>query len=137
TPAEIERMRRFGTPQSFAAGDALMRIGETGRGLTVILSGEVAITGRDEHGNPQLIVTHHAGSFMGELAQLSGRPSLVDASATEPVEALAIAPERLRALLVAEAELGEQIMRALILRRVGLLETGAGGPVVLGPAENG
>jgi thioredoxin reductase (NADPH) len=40
-------------------------------------------------------------------------------------------------LLVAEAELGERIMRALILRRVGLLETGAGGPVIVGRAENG
>src|SRR6202011_2400353 len=34
-------------------------------------------------------------------------------------------------------ELGERIMRALILRRVGLLETGAGGPVIVGRAENG
>ena len=40
-------------------------------------------------------------------------------------------------MLVAEAELGERIMRALILRRVGLLETGAGGPVIVGRAENG
>jgi thioredoxin reductase (NADPH) len=74
---------------------------------------------------------------MGELAQLSGRPSLIDAHARSQVEALIIAPERLRALLVAEAELGERIMRALILRRVGLIETQAGGPVIVGRAENG
>ena len=42
-------------------------------------------------------------------------------------------PERLRALLIAEAELGERIMRALILRRVGLIESG-GGPVIIGAA---
>jgi thioredoxin reductase (NADPH) len=136
-PAEVDRMRRFGTPRSYADGDALVRVGEAGHGMTVILAGEVAITGRDELGQPQLIVTHHAGSFMGELAQLTGRPSLVDASAVGDVEALIIPPERLRALLVAEAELGERIMRALILRRVGLLETGAGGPVIVGPAANG
>jgi len=53
------------------------------------------------------------------------------------VEALIIPPDRLRALLIAEAELGERIMRALILRRVGLLQTGAGGPVIVGRAENG
>src|SRR5215475_6920759 len=74
---------------------------------------------------------------MGELAQLSGRPSLVDASAQGPVEALIIPPEELRALLIAEAELGEHVMRALILRRVGLLETGAGGPVIVGRPQNG
>ena len=66
---------------------------------------------------------------MGELAQLSGRPSLVDGVAKEPVEALVIPPSRLRDLLVEEAELGERIMRALILRRVRLLRSGAGGPL--------
>jgi thioredoxin reductase (NADPH) len=74
---------------------------------------------------------------MGELAQLSGRPSLVDSYALTPVEALVIPPEQLRALLVAEAELGERIMRALILRRVGLLETGGGGPVIVGHDHDG
>jgi thioredoxin reductase (NADPH) len=73
---------------------------------------------------------------MGELAQLAGRPALADAIAKKPVQALIIAPERLRALLIAEAELGERIMRALILRRVGLLETGAGGPIIVGRADN-
>ena len=102
---------------------------------TIILAGEVEITQHDESGRRALIVTHGPGAFMGELAQLSGRPALVDAMRAEPVEALIIPPERLRALLVAEAELGERIMRALILRRVGLLETGAGGPVIVGRAE--
>src|SRR5438874_11153214 len=74
---------------------------------------------------------------MGELAQLAGRPALVDAHAQDEVEALIIPPERLRALLIGEAELGERVMRALILRRVGLLETGAGGPVIVGLPQNG
>jgi thioredoxin reductase (NADPH) len=137
TPAEVERMRRFGSLRSYAPDDALVQAGQTGHGMTVILSGEVRITSRDDRGEPQLIVTHPTGGFMGELAQLSGRPSLVDAHAVGRVEALIIPPERLRALLVAEAELGERIMRVLILRRVGLLETGSGGPVIVGPAGNG
>src|SRR6266481_3260544 len=62
-----------------------------------------------------------------------GRPALVDAHAMSAVEALVVPAERLRALLIAEAELGEQIMRALILRRVGLIEEGAG-PIIVGRA---
>jgi len=85
----------------------------------------------------QLIVTHGPGSFMGELAQLSDRPSLVDAYAKEAVEALVLPPRRLRDLMVEEAELGERIMRALILRRVNLLNVGAGGPVIVGSADHG
>src|SRR5438874_2148504 len=135
--AEIERVRRFGKVRSYGAGEALARVGQVGLGLTIILGGNVDITQHDESGRRTAIVTHGPGAFMGELAQLAGRPALVDAHAKEPVEALIIPPDQLRALLIAEAELGERIMRALILRRMGLLETGAGGPVIVGRAENG
>lgn len=130
--AQIERLRRFGEIRSFAAGEALATVGQSGLGLSIILEGEVEVRRRLRNGDYSLIVTHRPGSFMGELAQLSGRPSLIDAVAVGPAKALAASPDRLRSLLIAEAELGEQIMRALILRRVGLLETGAGGPVIVG-----
>ena len=136
-PMEIERVRRFGKVRSYGAGEALAKVGEKGHGLTVILAGTVDITQHDESGRRDPIVTYGAGAFMGELAQLAGRPALVDAYAQTAVDALIIPPEQLRALLIAEAELGERIMRALILRRVGLLERGAGGPVIVGRAENG
>jgi thioredoxin reductase (NADPH) len=134
-PFEIERMRRFGEARSFAQGEAIFTTGRIGPGFVVILSGEVDIV-RRELSRESLIITHGPGQFMGELAQLAGRPALADAIAKKPVQALIIAPERLRALLIAEAELGERIMRALILRRVGLLETGAGGPIIVGRADN-
>jgi thioredoxin reductase (NADPH) len=134
--AEIERIRRFGTPCSYRQGDALARVGEHNHGFTIILSGKVEVRRRDAGGRHDTIVIHHDGSFMGELAQLAGRPSLVDADALEPVEAIIISPDRLRALLIAEAELGERIMRAMILRRMGLLETSSGGPIIIGrPAQ--
>src|SRR5947207_2871010 len=136
-PAEIERVRRFGKVRSYGAGEALAKVGKVGLGLTIILGGNVDITQHDESGRRTAIVTHGPGAFMGELAQLAGRPALVDAHTKEPVEALIIRPDKLRAVLIAEAELGERIMRALILRRVGLLETGTGGPVIVGRAENG
>jgi thioredoxin reductase (NADPH) len=136
-PMEIERVRRFGKVRSYGAGEALAKVGEKGHGLTVILAGTVDVTQHDESGRRDPIVTHGSGAFMGELAQLAGRPALVDAYAQTAVDALIIPPEQLRALLIAEAELGERIMRALILRRVGLLERGAGGPVIVGRAENG
>jgi thioredoxin reductase (NADPH) len=91
-------------------------------GLTMILTGKVDITQHDQSGHREPIVTHGPGAFMGELAQLAGRPALVDDHAQGPVEALIVPPDQLRALLIAEAELGERIMRALILRRVGLFQ---------------
>jgi len=137
TGLELARLKRFGTPMRFAAGEAMQRTGETGHGLMLILSGEAEVT-QVAHGHAPLhITTHKAGSFMGELAQLSGRPVLVDAVALTDVEAVAIPPDRLRALIIAEAMLGERIMRALILRRVGLIESGGGGPVIVGSTGDG
>ncbi len=134
---DIERVRRFGTVRSFSAGEAVEKVGVIGHGVIVVLSGYIDIFHQDRSNNPEPIITHGPGAFMGELAQLAGRPALVDATAREPVETLIIPPDRLRALLIAEAELGERIMRALILRRIGLLQSGSGGPVIVGRADNG
>jgi thioredoxin reductase (NADPH) len=133
---EVGRIGRFGERRAFEPGEYLARVGEPGLGLFVILRGAVDVRQRSAVAPSSPIVTHEAGNFLGELAQLSGRPSLVDAVAAQPVEALLVSPQSLRAMLVAEADLGEKIMRALILRRVGLIETGSGGPVVIGPPDN-
>jgi thioredoxin reductase (NADPH) len=136
-PEEVERLRRFGTPRRFEDGETLAQLGQTGLGLSVILDGRVIVTRHQAPPGHPPIATHLPGAFLGELAQLSGRPSLVDAHADGAVEAIVIPPDRLRALLIGEAELGERIMRALILRRMGLLEEGVGGPVIVGGRRAG
>ena len=135
--SEIDRIRRFGSVRSFAVGETVMKAGDVELGFAVILAGQIELVRRDGSGQEIPIVTQGPGAFLGELAQLAGRPALVDSYAREPVKALIIPSERLRALIIAEAELGERIMRALILRRVGLLETGAGGPIIVGRADDG
>jgi thioredoxin reductase (NADPH) len=135
--AEIERLQRFGERRAYPSGGRLITTGEISPGMLVILSGEVAITQHNALGREEAIVTHGPGGLIGELNQLSGRPSLVDAHAVKPVEALVVSSPMLRNVLVAEAELGERIMRALILRRVGLLQGGIAGPLIVGRAGDG
>ena len=72
------------------------------------------------------IVEQGAGQFSAEAGQLSRRAAITDGTAKGNVETLLIPTEGLRSLLIAEAELGERIMRALILRRVALLQAGLG-----------
>jgi thioredoxin reductase (NADPH) len=131
---EIARLAKFGEPRSYQAGNYIVRVGEKGPGLMLVLSGSVEVT-QNTGDDRSHIVTHERGNFMGELAQLSGRPYLVDERALTDVEVVAIPPDRLRALLIAEADLGERIMRAMILRRVGLIEAGAG-PIIVGDEAN-
>src|SRR6266852_5136172 len=136
TPQEIARMRRFGDIRNYKHGDMLFETGKPGRGMFVILSGHVAITQRDGLGHITPVIDQGPGQFLAEIGQLSGRVALVDGHAEGDVETLLIPPERLRALLVAEADLGERIMRALILRRVNMIQGGVGGPVLIGPSDS-
>ena len=131
---DIERLKRFGDLHSYKAGELAVRAGQPTEGLMLVLSGHLRVAPHNSPDSP--ITTHGPGDFQGELAQLSGRPSLVDGTAVDDVEAVLIAPQRLRDLMVEEAELGERIMRALILRRVGLLEQNVGGPIIIGRAED-
>lgn len=130
--AEISRLHRFGEARAFAGGEYLIRAGDVGHGIVVILSGRVKVARREAPGERVSTTTYADRHFVGEIGQLQGGVCFFDARADTDVEVLAISPPRLRALIVAEAELGERIMRALILRRIGLIETGAGGPMLIG-----
>ena len=136
TLREIARMRRFGEVRNYKDGEKLFETGKPGPGMFVILSGHVAISQRDGLGHVTPVINQGPGQFLAEIGQLSGRVALVDGQAEGDVETLLIPPERLRALLVAEADLGERIMRALILRRVSLIQAGVGGPVLIGPSNS-
>jgi thioredoxin reductase (NADPH) len=132
---EIDNLARFGEERHYEDGEYLARMGESSEAAFLVRSGHVIITQRGREDEP--IAIHEKGSLVGELSQLSGRPFLVDARAKGDCDVIAISPPMLRTILISEAELGERIMRALILRRIGLLEEGVGGPVIVGPPANG
>ena len=149
---EIGRIRRFGEVRRFPAGAFLFQAGEAVSGMYVILSGRVAILPRDGLGQSVSVAAFAQligapveemkevvpGEVIAEIGQLSGRPdlSVIDARAVGDVEAIVVPMEALRALLVVEAELGERILRALILRRVAQIELGFGGPVLVGSLKS-
>jgi thioredoxin reductase (NADPH) len=132
---DLARAARFGTPRTYAAGEYLFRAGEPGAGMYLLLRGLVTISQRNGLGHVVPIVREGAGAFLAEVGALSGSPALVDGIAEETVEAILIPPEQLRALITAEADLGERITRALILRRVALIEQGVTGAVLIGDAQ--
>lgn len=132
-PAEIDRLCRFGEVRHYTRGEALFVTGNVAPGMYVLIKGSVRVVRRDPLGHTAPVVELGPGQFVAEIGQLSGQPAFVDVHAIDNVEALLISPENLRALMIEEPELGERIMHALILRRVALIEAGAGGPVLIGP----
>jgi thioredoxin reductase (NADPH) len=133
---DIAQLRRFGEARHFPAGARLVVAGERSPGLIFVGAGKLEVSQNNVMGR-EVIIEHGPGNFSGELAQLSDRPALTDATALTDLDAIVVPPRALRDLLVQEAELGERLMRALILRRVGLLESGQSGPIVIGPQGHG
>ena len=113
----------------FLEGDGF-RVAVAGEAGGEVIGGveepSIACFGREQ------VAEQGVGQFLGEVGLLSGSAPLVDATAEGEVEALLIPSDKLRSLLIAEADLGERIMRALILRRVALLHAGAGGVILIG-----
>ncbi|WP_431831615.1 hypothetical protein [Cupriavidus consociatus] len=75
------------------------------------------------------------GEFTPDITQLSNKPAVVDAYVDEDVDALLLRPDDLSAMIIREADIGEKIMRALILRRALAVERGRG-LVIVGAAGN-
>src|SRR5258705_2418161 len=149
SPAEIDRVRPFGDVRRFSSGELLCQVGKPTPGMYVILSGRAAVVGRDGLGRSlptaeivQLVgatveeLEVVAGEIVAELGLLSDTPSMIDVQAIGDVEAIVVPPAQIRALLIAEAELGERILRALLLRRVLQIESGFGGLVIIGPLRS-
>src|SRR6185437_14994672 len=133
---EIDRLQRFGSMRTFAAGSRLVTAGTAAPGLHILVSGEASVSSADADRRDRTIVRYGPGSLVGELASLSGAAALMNVSADNDVTALLSEAPRLRDLMVEEVDLGERIMRALILRRVVLLQLAVGGPIIVGREAN-
>ena len=136
TEAEIARISRFGSVRPYAPGERLYAAGERSPGLFIVLKGTVRTDLRDGLGRVLPFSSRGRGQFLGEVSALAERAALVDAYAEQDVEALLVPPEQLRALIIAEADLGERLVRAMILRRVALIESGKSGPVLIGEPQS-
>ena len=133
--AQIETARRFasGPARHFSAGEQVYAIGEQHAPAWLVLEGSIEAMRRAGLSAEAPVTTHRAGQFTGEVNQLAGRPSIAAGHAGgEGCSALPFDAPHLRALMVGSAEIGEIVMRALILRRVGLIEEGGAGTILIG-----
>jgi thioredoxin reductase (NADPH) len=128
---QIARLEPRGQRLKTRAGETLAEPGESHRKMLVVLSGklEILIPGvLGERSLTQLL----PGDFAGELSTLVGQAGFSRIRCIEAGEVLAIADAELRTLVQTDAEVSEIIMRAFILRRMGLIEAGASEVAVVG-----
>ena len=130
-PDQIDRLSRHGSERSLEPGEVLWKDGDYGVPFYVVLEGELEILHADHWGTRQIHV-HTPGHFTGEIALLYGRRALVTGRALARTRVLALEQPQLRGVIQNDTELSELLMRAFILRRMGLLANRWGDVVLIG-----
>jgi thioredoxin reductase (NADPH) len=131
----LARVARYGSEERVAARAPIFSRGERSVDFFVVVSGSIEIFDVDEHDQPQVFLVLRARQFSGELNLFNEREVLVSARAGEASVLLRVKRADFRRLVSTEADIGELVMRAFILRRVSLIRQVHGGVVVVGPAH--
>ena len=107
----------------YETGEKLFRAGDCDCNFFVVKSGEIEIV--DESGDTShVLAVLKPGEFTGEIAQMTGSPSLVEAIARRDSDVYELSPDAFRQLLNHHPELGDIVLQAFIARRQLLREPG-------------
>jgi len=132
TEAQVARIAAVGRRRPVKAGEVLLRAGEHGQRFFVVTRGQIEVVPK----GATFVISYRPGQFSGESSTLSGRPVLANVEAVENGEVIELDREQLLALVQTDAEIGEIVLRAYILRRVELIANGFGDAVVVGSDHN-
>ena len=110
-PEQLDRLLEAGSERSYADGETIVRAGEPGHELYVILDGAVRVERRGRQ-----VASLAAGDLFGEVAVLDGRPRSADVVADGPTRCLAVPREALREAVEAEPEVAWNLLGVLAAR---------------------
>jgi thioredoxin reductase (NADPH) len=131
TAPQIDRIRPFAKPRQVEDGDILYMPDDDTPPVFVVLSGGIRIVAVMA-GVERPVTTYGAGQFSGELLMIAGRRSIYKCQVAEAGTLLELSAANLRTLIGKDAELNEIFMKAFLVRRVSLQETGQGNVLMLG-----
>jgi thioredoxin reductase (NADPH) len=131
TPAQMSRIAPHGHMRLMQRGEVIYEQGDTNVPFFVVVTGEVEIVSPSRAAET-LVTVYGAGQFSGEVSYLSGRRALFRMRVTKSGELIELDRQQMLALVQNDAELGEILMRALVLRKVELVAAGVGDVVLIG-----
>ncbi|WP_424753502.1 FAD-dependent oxidoreductase [Methylobacterium sp.] len=133
---EMERrVAGYGTEEILPEGSLIFTRGQRRVDFFLVLAGRIEMFETDHDGVDRVFVVHTEGQFTGELDLFNDREILVSGRTVVETRVVRIDRAAFRRLVTAEPDIGEIIMRAFILRRVGLIRHGRGGVVLIGPGH--
>ena len=135
TPTHIRRIAPHGHMRTTGRGEVLYEQGYSAAPFFVVVSGELEVV-RPSGAVETLVTIHSSGQFTGEVGTLSGRRTMFRVRVTKPGKVIELDRQHMLTLMQSDAELGEILTRAFILRRVELVAAGVGDVVLIGSTHS-
>ncbi|MBC8120155.1 MAG: FAD-dependent oxidoreductase [Burkholderiaceae bacterium] len=130
-----DRIANYGIEQGLRKGTSVFERGQRGVDFFLVLDGNIEIYEVDSAGQPHVLTVHHKRQFTGELDLFNDQQILVSGRTGVNSRVVRVKRVDFRKMLSAEPDIGEIIMRAFILRRVGLIRHSRGGVTLIGPSR--
>jgi len=115
SPAEVRLLSHFMGVYRAQPGAEIIREGEGGDFMLMLIEGEVEVQKRDRSGSTQLIAVVEAGKTLGEMSMIDGEPRFATCLAAEVTLLAVLTRENLARIIVEQPMLGAKILMELVL----------------------
>jgi len=126
SPAEVRLLAHFMNVYQAPAGVEIIREGEGGDFMLMVIEGRVEVVKRDRANMPQLIAEVDAGKTLGEMSMIDGEARFATCAAIEPTVLAVLDRENLARIIVEQPMLGAKILMQMVLMLSQRLRTTSG-----------
>ena len=119
---ELHEIIGFASDRRVAKGTVIVRKGDPGNSMMVVLAGRVRVSNVSADGKEVTLNMIGPGEIVGEIALLDGKPRTADATATEDTTLMVVERQQFLPFLLRDASLVERLLVVLCdrLRRTSL-----------------
>ena len=126
SPAEVRLLSHFMGVYRAEAGGEIIREGDGGDFMLMLIEGKVEVLKRDRWNTPQLIAVVETGKTLGEMSMIDGEPRFATCVAAEATVIAVLTRENLARIIVEQPMLGAKILMELVLMLSQRLRTTSG-----------
>lgn len=114
-PAEVRLLAHFMDVYRAEPGVEIIREGDGGDFMLMIVEGQIEVHKRDRWNTPQLLATVDAGRTLGEMSMIDGEARFATCIAVAPALVAVLDRENLARIIVEQPLLGAKILMELVL----------------------
>ena len=136
TAAQIAQLAENAETLSLSPGEVVFEQGQRDTPLYVVLSGAIDVIDRQPDGD-RYFTQCQPGTFAADISMFTGEPTIAEGVTAEETSVLAVPPDALRSLVAGSTELGDLLLRTMVVRREWLRGQGLGNERLIGTRSSG